>query len=72
MRRTFILHASGAKLPTDLLGLTCVRYMREIKEAAPDAIYVPRKGEISACDNEDFVKAVKSTGRKTLRLITRP
>ena len=23
MRRTFILHASGAKLPTDLLGLTC-------------------------------------------------
>ena len=26
MRRTFILHASGAKLPSDLLGLTCVRY----------------------------------------------
>jgi len=26
MRRTFILHASGAKLPTDLLGLTCARY----------------------------------------------
>ena len=26
MRRTFILHASGAKLPTDLLGLTVVRY----------------------------------------------
>ena len=26
MRRTFILHAHGAKLPTDLLGLTCVRY----------------------------------------------
>jgi len=26
MRRTFILHAKGAKLPTDLLGLTCVRY----------------------------------------------
>ena len=25
MRRTFILHASGSKLPTDLLGLTCVR-----------------------------------------------
>src|SRR5262245_42974780 len=23
MRRTFILHANGAKLPTDLLGLTC-------------------------------------------------
>jgi hypothetical protein len=26
MRRTFILHASGAKLPSDLLGLTCIRY----------------------------------------------
>src|SRR6267142_1135704 len=26
MRRTFILHASGSKLPTDLSGLTCVRY----------------------------------------------
>src|SRR6476659_6053144 len=26
MRRTFILHASGAKLPTDLLGLTCIRF----------------------------------------------
>jgi len=36
MRRTFILHANGAKLPSDLLGLTCVRYAdataaREIK-----------------------------------------
>ena len=27
MRRTFILHASGSKLPSDLLGLTCVRYV---------------------------------------------
>ena len=26
IRRTFILHANGSKLPTDLLGLTCVRY----------------------------------------------
>jgi hypothetical protein len=26
MRRTFILHASGAKLPSDLLGLTSIRY----------------------------------------------
>ena len=25
MSRTFIVHASGAKLPSDLLGLTCVR-----------------------------------------------
>jgi hypothetical protein len=26
MRRTFILHARESKLPSDLLGLTCVRY----------------------------------------------
>ncbi|HSS45201.1 MAG TPA: TIR domain-containing protein [Thermoanaerobaculia bacterium] len=26
MRRTFILHANGSKLPTDLLGLTSIRY----------------------------------------------
>jgi len=26
MPRTYILHAHGAKLPSDLLGLTCVRY----------------------------------------------
>lgn len=26
MRRTFILHSRDAKLPTDLLGLTCIRY----------------------------------------------
>jgi CAP12/Pycsar effector protein, TIR domain len=37
MRRTFILHANGAKLPTDLLGLTSIRYDKattaaEIKE----------------------------------------
>jgi hypothetical protein len=31
MRRTFILHASGAKLPTDLLGLTVVRYPETMK-----------------------------------------
>ena len=40
--------------------------MQELTEVAPDAIYVPRKGEISAWDNEDFVKTVKGTGRKTL------
>ena len=26
MHRTFILHANGSKLPSDLLGFTCVRY----------------------------------------------
>jgi hypothetical protein len=29
MRRTFILHASGSKLPSDLLGLTTIRYGEE-------------------------------------------
>jgi hypothetical protein len=33
MRRTFILHASGAKLPTDLLGLTSIRYGEEATAA---------------------------------------
>ena len=33
MRRTFILHANGAKLPTDLLGLTCIRYADAITPA---------------------------------------
>lgn len=40
--------------------------MSELAEAAPNATYVPRKGEVSAWDNEDFRKAVKATGRKTL------
>jgi CAP12/Pycsar effector protein, TIR domain len=30
MRRTFILHAKGAKLPTDLLGMTSVRYPEQL------------------------------------------
>jgi hypothetical protein len=29
--------------------------MPEIKQFAPDAVYVPRKGEVNAWDNEDFV-----------------
>jgi hypothetical protein len=33
MRRTFILHAKGAKLPTDLLGMTAVRYPAELTPA---------------------------------------
>ncbi|MGY1409823.1 MULTISPECIES: isochorismatase family protein [unclassified Luteimonas] len=40
--------------------------MEELLEAAPNAIYVARKGEVSAWDNADFVKAVEATGRKTL------
>src|SRR4051812_44866492 len=33
MRRTFILHANDAKLPTDLLGLTVVRYPPDLTPA---------------------------------------
>jgi nicotinamidase-related amidase len=40
--------------------------MPEIHQFAPDAVYVPRKGEVNAWDNEDFVKTVRTTGRKTL------
>jgi hypothetical protein len=46
MRRTFILHASGSKLPSDLLGLTCIRYgekttpaeMRDVNQKLRKAI----------------------------------
>jgi len=51
MRRTFILHASGAKLPSDLLGLTCVRY----GDAATAA-------EMRAM-NEKLRKAIGTEGR---------
>ena len=51
MRRTFILHASGAKLPTDLSGLTCVRYGEATTE---DEIKVI---------NEKLRKAIESEGR---------
>ena len=54
MRRTFILHANGAKLPTDLLGLTCVRYgdastpaeMRAVNQKVRNAI--DAEGRIAA------------------------
>ncbi len=38
----------------------------EIKEMFPDAPYIARPGNINAWDNEDFVKAIKKTGRKQL------
>jgi hypothetical protein len=50
MRRTFILHASGSKLPSDLLGLTCVRYA----EATTAEIKVV---------NEKLRKAIENEGR---------
>ena len=40
--------------------------MPEIHEVAPHAVYVPRKGEVNAWDNDDFVAQVRATGRKTL------
>jgi nicotinamidase-related amidase len=40
--------------------------MPEIKEAAPHAVYVPRKGEVNAWDNAMFVQTVRETGKKTL------
>ena len=50
MRRTFILHASGAKLPSDLLGLTCIRY--EDTTAAEMRVV-----------NEKLRKAIENEGR---------
>jgi nicotinamidase-related amidase len=40
--------------------------MPEIKEAAPQAVYVPRKGEVNAWDNALFVRTVRETRRRTL------
>jgi hypothetical protein len=53
MERTFILHANGAKLPTDLLGLTCVRYGNA---AAPL--------EVKAV-NQKLRKAIEDTGSRS-------
>jgi hypothetical protein len=50
MRRTFILHASGSKLPTDLLGLTSIRY----GAATPSEMKVL---------NEKLRKAIENEGR---------
>jgi hypothetical protein len=51
MRRTFILHASGAKLPSDLLGLTCVRYAGTMTPAETRSI------------NQKIRKAIENEGR---------
>jgi hypothetical protein len=53
MRRTFILHASGAKLPTDLLGLTCVRYAGAMTPSETKAI------------NQKLRTAIENEGRVT-------
>lgn len=40
--------------------------MPELKSLFPDAPYIARPGQINAWDNEDFVNAVKATGKKQL------
>lgn len=40
--------------------------MTELKELFPDVPYIARPGQINAWDNEDFVKAIKATGKKQL------
>ena len=51
MRRTFILHASGSKLPTDLLGLTSIRY---------GEVTTPEEMRVV---NEKLRKAIENEGR---------
>src|SRR5436190_22322353 len=51
MRRTFILHAKGAKLPTDLLGMTAVRYPEALTAADMRAV------------NRKVRKAIEDEGR---------
>jgi hypothetical protein len=53
MRRTFILHAKGAKLPTDLLGMTAVRYPEALTAADMRAV------------NQKIRKAIEEEGRLT-------
>jgi hypothetical protein len=51
MRRTFILHASGAKLPSDLLGLTLIRYGEAMTAAEMRGV------------NQKLRRAIESEGR---------
>ncbi|HYR88088.1 MAG TPA: TIR domain-containing protein [Terriglobia bacterium] len=55
MRRTFILHASGAKLPSDLLGLTLVRY----EATTPAAMRVVNQKLRKAIENEGRVARIE-------------
>ena len=38
----------------------------EIHEYNPDAVYIPRTGQINAWDNPEWVEAIEKAGRKTL------
>ena len=55
MRRTFILHANGSKLPSDLLGLTCVRY----EATTPAALRVVNQKLRKAIENEGRVASIE-------------
>ena len=55
MRRTFILHANGSKLPSDLLGLTCVRY----EATTPTAVKVINQKLRQAIENEGRVARIE-------------
>lgn len=55
MRRTFILHANGAKLPTDLLGLTSIRY----QSTSPAEIRVVNQKLRKAIENEIRVAGIE-------------
>src|ERR1700741_3411893 len=56
MRRTFILHASGAKLPTDLLGLTSVRYDSPVTPAEMRAVNQKLR---KAIEDEGLLKRIE-------------
>ncbi len=58
MRRTFILHAKGSKLPTDLLGLTCVRYDGSTSAAEMKAVCQKLR---TAIENEGRVTRIEGT-----------
>jgi nicotinamidase-related amidase len=38
----------------------------EVHQFNPDAVYIPRTGQINAWDNPKWVEAIEKTGRKTL------
>jgi hypothetical protein len=56
MRRTFILHARDAKLPSDLLGLTCVRYD---EAATPSQMRAVNEKLRKAIENEGHVVRIE-------------
>lgn len=58
MRRTFILHANGAKLPSDLLGLTCVRYDGAL---TPSELKIINQKIRTAIENEGRVTRVEGS-----------